>query len=177
MLAPWKKSYDKLSVLNSRDISLLTKVRIVKAMVFPQSCMDVIAGGWAPKNWCVQTVVLEKTIESPLDSKDIKPFNPKGNQPWMFIGRTDAKAETPILWPPHVKSWLFWKDAGAGKDWGQEEKGTTEDELDGITDSMNMGLNGLQQLVMDREAWCSALHGVTKSRTRLSDWTELTLRV
>ena len=94
-------------------------------------------------------------------------------QSWVLIGRTDAKAETPILWPPHVKSWLFWKDAGAGKDWGQEEKGTTEDELDGITDSMNMGLGGLWELVMDREAWRAEIHGVTKSRTRLSNWTEL----
>ena len=91
--------------------------------------MDVIAGGWAPKNWCVQTVVLEKTIESPLDSKDIKPFDPKGNQPWIFIGRTDA--EVPILWPPDAKSRLTGKDPYAGKDWGQEEKGVIEDKMVG----------------------------------------------
>ena len=85
--------------------------------------------GWAPKNWHFQIVVLEKTLESPLDSKEIKPVNPKGNQSWIFIGSIDAEAETPILWPPDVKSWLLGKDPDAGKDWGQEEKGTTEDEM------------------------------------------------
>ena len=82
---------------------------------------------WAPKNWCFWTVVLEKTLESPLDCKEIQPVHPKGDQSWVFIGRTDAEAETPILWPPHVKSWLIGKDPDAGRDWGQEEKGTTED--------------------------------------------------
>ena len=86
---------------------------------------------WAPKNWCLWTVVLEKTLESPLDSKEIQPVHPKGNQSWMFIGRTDAEAETPILWPPDVKNWLIWKDPDTGKDCGQEEKGTTEDEMVG----------------------------------------------
>ena len=86
---------------------------------------------WAPKNWCFWTVVLEKTLESPLDCKEIQPVHPKGDQSWMFIGRTDAEAETPILWPPHAKSWLVGKDPDAGKDWGQEEKGTTEDEMAG----------------------------------------------
>ena len=85
--------------------------------------------GWAPKNWCFQTLVLEKILESPSDSKEIKPVNPKGNQPWIFIGRTGAEAEAPILWPPDAKSWLIGKDPDAGKDWGQEEKGTTEDEM------------------------------------------------
>ena len=83
---------------------------------------------WAPKNWCFWTVVLEKILESPLDSKDIQPGHPKGNQSWIFIGRTDVEAETPILWPPDVKNWLIWKDPDAGKDWRQEEKGVTEDE-------------------------------------------------
>ena len=83
---------------------------------------------WAPKNWCFWTVVLEKTLESPLDCKEIKTVNPKGNQPWIFIGRTDVEAETPILWPPDVKNWLIWKDLDAGKDWRQE-KGSTEDEM------------------------------------------------
>ena len=86
---------------------------------------------WAPKNWCFWTVVLEKTLESPLDCKEIQPVHPKGNQSWMFIGRTDVEAEAPILWPPDVKSWLIGKDTDAGKDWGQEEKGTTEDEMAG----------------------------------------------
>ena len=85
---------------------------------------------WAPKNWCFWTEVLEKTLGSPLVSKDIQPVNPKGNQSWIFIGRTDAEAKTPILWPPDAKSWLIWKDPDVGKDWGQE-KGTTEDEMVG----------------------------------------------
>ena len=86
---------------------------------------------WVPKNWCFWTVVLEKTLESPLSCKEIQPVHPKGNQSWIFIGRTDAEAETPILWPPDVKDWLIWKDPDAGKDWRQEEKGTTEDEIVG----------------------------------------------
>ena len=84
---------------------------------------------WAPKNWCFWTVVLEKTLESPLDCKEIQPVHPKGDQSWMFIGRTDVEAETPIFWPPDAKSWLIWKDPDAWKDWGQEEKGMTEDEM------------------------------------------------
>ena len=84
-----------------------------------------------PKNWCFWTVVLEKTLESPLDCKEIQPVHPKGNQSWLFIGRTDAKAETPVLWPPDVRSWFIWKDPDDGKEWGQEEKGTTEDEMVG----------------------------------------------
>ena len=86
---------------------------------------------WVPTNWCFWTVVLEKTLESPLDCKEVQPVHPKGDQSWVFIGRTDAKAETPVLWPPHVKSWLTGKDPDSGTDWGQEEEGTTEDEMAG----------------------------------------------
>ena len=86
---------------------------------------------WVPKNWCFWTIVLDKILESPLDCKEIQPVHPKGVQSWVFIGRTDAEAETPVLWPPDVKSWLIWKDPDSGKDWGQEEKGTTEEEMVG----------------------------------------------
>ena len=129
---------------------------------------------WAQKNWCFSTVVLEKTLECPLDCKEIQPVHPKRNQSWIFIRRTDVEAETPILWLPDVDSWLIWKDPDAGKDWRPEEKGLTEDEMVG----WHHGLNGHEfeqapGVGMDREAWHAAVHGVAKSRTQLSDWTEL----
>ena len=123
------------SVLKSRDITLPTKVHLVKAMVFPvimYGCESwAIKKSWAPKNWYFWTMVLEKTLESPLDCMEIQLAHPKGDQSWVFIGRTDVDAETAILWPPDTKSWLIWKDPDAGKDWGQEEKGMTEDEIFG----------------------------------------------
>ena len=144
-------------------------------MVFPlviYGCESwTIKKAWVPKNWCFWAVAPWKTLESPLDYKKIKPVKRKGNQPWIFIRKTDAEAEAPILWPLDEKSRLNGKDLDPGKDWRQEEEGTTEDEMVGwhhITDSMDMNLNMLW--VKDREAWCSAVHGDEKSWTWLSDW-------
>ena len=137
-----KKTMTNLdSVLNSRDITLPTKVWIIKVMVLPVVTYGCESGTIKKaehrKNWCFWTVVLEKTLESPLDCKEIQPVHPKWDQSWMFIGRTDAEAETPILWPPHAKSWLIWKDPDAGRDWGQKEKGMTEDEMAGWHHRLN----------------------------------------
>ena len=129
---------------------------------------------WVPKTWCIWNVVLEKTLESSLDSKEIQPVHPKGDQSWVFIGRTDVEAETPILWPPDVESWLILKDPDAGQDWGREEKGMTEDEMVGWHHWLNgHGFGWTQELVMDGEAWRAVVHGVAKSRTQLSNWAKL----
>ena len=125
--------------------------------------------GWALKNWCFWTVVLKKTLGSPLDCKEIQPVNPKGNQPWTFTGRTDAEAEAAILWPSTVKSWLIRKDSDAGKDWEQEEKGVMR-WLDSIINSVDMNLSKLQETVKDRGRCLAAVCGVAKSRTWLCDW-------
>ena len=128
--------------------------------------------GWMPKNWCFQTVVLEKTFESPVHIKQIKPVKLKGNQFWILIGKTDAEAEAPILWPPDAKSGLIRKDPDAGKDWRQKEKSVTEDEMVG----WHYWLNGHElgqtlEMVRARQAWHAAVHGVTKSQTWIGDWT------
>ena len=137
-------------------VCLPTKVHLVKAMDFP-AVMDVYweldyKESWA-QNWCFWTVVLEKTLERPLDYKEIQPVYPKGDKSWVFTGRADVEAEIPILWPPNVKSWLIWKDLDAGKDWRQEEKGMTKDEMVGWHHRLNGNeLGKLQELVLDREA-------------------------
>ena len=128
---------------------------------------------WEAKIWCFWTVVLEKTLESPLDCMELKPVNPKGNQPWIFIGRSDAKAEAPIFWPPDAKNWLICKDPDAGKDWRQEDKGAAEDEMVGWHHWLDNHEFEQAPGVLHSEAWRAAVHGVAESRTWLSDWTEL----
>ena len=131
-LAPWKKSYDKPRQHIRKQRSLCQQRSIwSKLWSRHESCTVDRKEGCVPRNWCFWTVVLEKTLESPLDCKEIQPVHPKGDQSWIFIGRTDAEAEAPILWPPDGKCWLIEKDPDAGKDWRQEEKGTTEDETVG----------------------------------------------
>ena len=173
MLTPWKESFDQ-------PRQHIQKQRHYFANKGPSSQGYGFSSGhvwmreldceesWVLKNWCFWTVVLEKALESPLDCKEIQPVHSKGVRPWVFIGRTDAKAETPILWPPHEKSWLIGKDTDAGQDWGQKEKRMRW--LDCITDAMNMNLGQLREMVGDREAWCAVVHGVTKSRTWLGNW-------
>ena len=161
------------SILKSREITLLTKICKVKAMVFPvvmYGCELDHKESWVLKNQCFQTVMLEKTLQSPLDCKEIQPVHHKGNQSWIFTGRIDT--ETLILWPPDAKNWLIGKDPAAGKDWRQEEKGTTEDEmvgwhhwLDGHEFEQALEVGDRQGNVACWSPW------VTKNWTWLSDWT------
>ena len=170
------------SILKSTDITLPTKVCLVKAMVFSVvmygcelDCEEI----WVPKNWCFWTVVLEKTLESPLDCKEIQPVYPKGDQSWVFIGRTDVEAETPILWPPDAKSWLIGKDSDAGKDWRQEEKGTTEDEMVGWHHRLNRHGFGWTPRVGDGQggvACCGSWDRKESDMTEQLNWTELNPR-
>ena len=168
------------SILKSRDTTLLTKVHIVKAIVFP-----VIMYGcenWTIKkaehwNWCLCTVVLEKTLESPWDCKEIKLVHPKGNQSWIFIGRTDAEAETPLLWPPDAKNWLTGKDPKAGKDWRQEEKGMRGSGgwMVSPTQWTWVWVSSGSWWWTGASSWPASVHGVAKIRRPLIlSWTELT---
>ena len=157
------------SILKGRDITLLTKVHLVKAMVFPV----VYKESWVLKNWCIWTVVLKKTLESPLDCREIQPVHPKGDQSWVFIGGTNVEAETPILWPPDAESWLIWKDPDAGKYWRQEEKGMTEDERVGWHHRHNGHGFGWTLGVGDGQGGLVCCGSWGCSQTLLSDWTEL----
>ena len=168
------------SILKSRDITLSTKVHLVKAIVFPvvmYACESwTVKKAERQKNWCFWTVVLGKTLESPLDCKEVQPVHSKEDQSWVFFGRNDAKAETPVLWPSHAKSWLTGKDSDAGRDWGQEEKETTEDEmagwhhwLDGRESEWTPGVGDGQGGLASCDSWG---HKESDTTERLN-WTEL----
>ena len=175
MLAPWKKSYDKsVHCVKKQRHHLLTSHPYSQSYGFSSSHIWIWEldhkEGWALKNWCLGTVVLEKTFESPLDCKEINPVNPKGNQPWIFIGKTVAEAKPPIPWPPDVKNRLIGKDPDFGKDWRQRRRGWQRMRwLDNIINSMNISFSKLWEIMEERGAWCAAIHSVKNSQTRLRD--------
>ena len=164
------------SILKSRDFTLPIKVHLVKAMVFPVVMWELdYKEGWVPKNWRFWTVVLEKTLESPLDCKEIHPVHSKGDQSWMFIGGTEVEAETPVLWPSDVKSWLIWKGHDAGKDGGQDDKGTTEDEMVGWHQWLNGHGFGWTLGVGDAQgglACCTSWGSIESDMMEWLNWTQ-----
>ena len=181
MLTPWKESYDQpRQHIKKQRHYFANKGPSSQGYGFSSSHVWMweldCEESWALKNWCFWTVVLKKTLESPLNCKEIQPVHPKGDQSWVFIERTDVEAETPILWPPDMESWLIWKDPDAGKDWGQEEKGTTEDEMVGWHHQLNGHGFGWTQGVVDGQGGlvCCGSWGCKElDMTEWLDWTEL----
>ena len=179
-LTPWKESYDqprqqiikqRLYFVNKGPSSQGHGFSSSHVWMWELDCEE----SWAPKNWCFWTVVLEKTLESPLDCKEIQPVHPKGDQSWVFIGRADVEAETPMLWPPDVKNWLIWKDPNAGKDWRREEKGITEDEMVGWHHRLNGHEFGWTLGVGDGHgglACCGSWGHKESDTTEQLNWTE-----
>ena len=184
MLTPWKESYDqpRQHIKKYRHF-FANKGMSSQSYGFSSSHVSMLdldyKESWASKNWCFWTVGLEKTLEIPLDCKEIQPVHPKGDRSWIFIGKTDADAGTPILWPPEAKSWLIWKDPDAGKDWRWEENGTTENEMVGWHHRLNGHEFGWRPGVGDGQAGLASCGswGCNESHmTEQLNWTELTTR-